>query len=53
MSLRTRGRAYRSLLFGGERGEITKRYLLGEDVKFKNKREKDKWWEWFRKLRKA
>ena len=50
MSLRTRQRAYRSLLFGGEFGEITKRHLLGEDVKFKNKKEKDKWWKRFRKL---
>lgn len=50
MSLRTMQRAYRAELFGGKKGEITKKYLLGEDVKFKNKKEERKWWNWFRNL---
>lgn len=50
MSLRTMQRAYRAELFGGKKGEITKKYLLGEEVKFKSKKEKGKWWNWFRKL---
>jgi len=50
MSLRTRQRAYRAQLFGGERGEITKKCILGEDVKFKNNKEKRTWWRWFAKL---
>ena len=40
MSLRTMQRAYRAELFGGKNGEITKRYILGENVRFKNKKEK-------------
>ena len=50
MSLRTMRHAYRAELFGGKKGEITKRYVLGEDVKFKNKKEKRNWWKWFKKL---
>ena len=50
MSLRTMQRAYRAELFGGKKGEITKRYLIGEDVKFKNKKERRRWWKWFKKL---
>lgn len=50
MSLRTTRRAYRAELFGGKRGEITKRYILGEDVKFKNNKKRSQWWKWFKKL---
>ena len=50
MSLRTMRRAYRAELFGGKKGEITKKYLLGENVKFKSIRKKRNWWKWFRKL---
>ncbi len=50
MSRRTMRRAYRRELFGGKKGEIAKRYILGEDVKFKNNKEKHKWWRWFKKL---
>jgi len=47
-----RRRAYRTELFGGENGEITKKYILDEDVKFKDKKAKRRWWNWFRKLTK-
>jgi len=50
MSLRTMRRAYRAELFGGKKGEITKRYLLGESVKFKSRKAMRRWWKWFKKL---
>jgi len=50
MSLRTMRRAYRAELFGGKKGEITKKYLLGESVKFKSRKAKRRWWKWFKKL---
>lgn len=50
MSLMFKRRAYRARLFGGEKGEITKKYILGEDVKFENEEKKKEWWKWFRKL---
>jgi hypothetical protein len=50
MSLRTLRHSYRAELFGGEKGEITKKYILGEKVVFKNIKEKRKWWKWFKRL---
>lgn len=53
MSLRTRRHAYRAALFGGKKGEITKKHILGEDVEFKSNKKKREWWEWFRELTKV